>query len=336
MAYDANLNNELGFEWILFKHASGHSLLNRWHEMSWLKKELIVRKIMDYMVQLSRIELSGIGSMFRYSLSSGNSEGFHHKIGEYVAAYFFRNEHIQLEIPRGPYTTSSEWLAAHMEIISHNITMWHESGGDDRGLAVEAQKIFEDLQRVLLKFFPSFDPEPTFLDQHRFDEYSILVDDSGDLVCILDWSSINAVPRWEAYQIPRFLYSTCVKYIPEPPTEEDKQDEEFYEEYKYKIQNYETWRLRTFFLEKMQRIAPEWVRTFKKETTKRDILMAIECLDHSLHTMRVQRWLNCVLEDRIPQKSLTDAVSFPWLRDYADDMPCQRHVKVEDPDEEAT
>lgn len=47
VAYDAGLNNELGFEWVLLEYPKGHSFSDRWHETSWLKKELIACKIAD-------------------------------------------------------------------------------------------------------------------------------------------------------------------------------------------------------------------------------------------------------------------------------------------------
>jgi hypothetical protein len=89
-----------------------------------LKKELIVRKVADYVAQLLRLKLSSIGSLFPENLTD---DSVSHLVGECIVPYFFKYKHIQLDIPRGPYTTSSEWLAAHMEFLFHYIEMWRAS-----------------------------------------------------------------------------------------------------------------------------------------------------------------------------------------------------------------
>ena len=277
IAYDADLDNELGYEWILLKHAHGRSFADRWLELSWLQKELLVRKIADYVAQLSRLELSGIGSIFQYNLSSGNTKGVEHVVGEYIGPYFYKGEHIQLNIHRGPYQASSEWLAAHMEFMLYDIAKWRASDDDnDKELAVEVQKVYNKIQLVIQQLFPEFDSEPTFLYPHNFNDHNIIVGDSGNLICILNWSGISAGPGWASCQVPYFLDVDCVKYIPEPLNEEELNDESSVSLYQERIEDYEAWRLRAFFFEEVRRVEPKWVKTFKELTSKRDVIAAIE------------------------------------------------------------
>ena len=128
IAFDTKLDNELGYGWILLRHGQGKAFSVRWHELSWLK-EVLVRKIADYVAQLSRTKLSGIGSLYQYNLSSSDPANIHHAVGQYVDPYFFEDEHIHVNTHRGPYTCSSEWLAAHMEIMLYDIANLHS--GDD-------------------------------------------------------------------------------------------------------------------------------------------------------------------------------------------------------------
>ncbi|KAF3049853.1 hypothetical protein E8E11_008919 [Didymella keratinophila] len=216
IVFDANLDNELGYEWILLKHGRCKSFAERWHDLSWLKREVLVRKIADYVTQLSQIEPSDIGSLYQSSLGSTDPENVHHVVGEYVDPYFFTYEHIQVKTHRGPYTCSSEWLAAHLEIMLYDIANLRAGDVNDHELSVAMQRMFDKIQTIMCRVFPDVDPEPTFLYIHNIDDYNIMIDDEGDLVCILNWSGLNVVPAWAACQLPCFLNVIYAKYTREP------------------------------------------------------------------------------------------------------------------------
>lgn len=61
--------------------------------------------------------------MFQHNLNNSDAKDVDHFVGEYITPCFFKYEHVQLNIPRDPYTTSPEWLAAHMEFLFHDIRM---------------------------------------------------------------------------------------------------------------------------------------------------------------------------------------------------------------------
>jgi hypothetical protein len=71
LAHDANLRNELGFEWILMECMEARPLHDVWHAISWLKKALLVMQTVDLMTQLFQREMPNIGS--RYLVSSGQN-----------------------------------------------------------------------------------------------------------------------------------------------------------------------------------------------------------------------------------------------------------------------
>lgn len=89
-----NSNNELGYEWVLVKQLKGHTLQDWSHQLFWLQRELFVRRVIDTFAQLFRLELLGIGSISQYNLSSGRNEEVEHVIGECIAPYFYKGEHV--------------------------------------------------------------------------------------------------------------------------------------------------------------------------------------------------------------------------------------------------
>lgn len=65
LAYSADLDNEMGFEWILMERVNGRPLEDCWHELSWLQKELLVQKMAQYLTELSCLRFTGIGSVYQ-------------------------------------------------------------------------------------------------------------------------------------------------------------------------------------------------------------------------------------------------------------------------------
>lgn len=161
-----------------------------------------------------------------------------------------------------------------------------------------------------------------------------MVENSGDLVCILNWSEVAAVPRWEACQVPGLLVSNYVKYIPETLDDEEMQDKGRRDFYEGKIENYKAWHLREFF-EEMRRIAPEWVETLTKSSDKQGVFAAIEWVASDFFTPKIQQWLHCMLENRVPVQPLTHEICDPRLKPSADYEACVGFAKVENPVEGA-
>lgn len=273
VAFDADYSNELGFEWILMEgiNSNHFPLQERWRELSWLQKELLVRKVADYVAQLSGLELSGIGSVFRYNLRSyttGVPEDFDYLTGELISPRFFKDDRIQLCFHRGPYQTSSEYIAAHLEFLLHDIAALRASGDEeDQQQAIKAHEIFRKIELVVEKLFPSYAAEPTFL-VPNFNKANIYVDAEGNLVGILDWSSVAAVPLWDACHTPNFLGRTKYNACPEPVVPFEEMVEDQLEWYNEKVDLYEEEQLRMFFVQEMRRIEPKWADSYENENLR--------------------------------------------------------------------
>jgi len=134
--YNALRNDEVGFEWMIQERVSGSSLKSQWHQISWLEKELVVRKITEYLTQLFRKRFSRMGNIYDTQdlqqlseqdlpdamlLSADHSTAdTAFSMSEIVSIPFFYNDHGFVDVERGPYKHSREWLAAQLQFALHD------------------------------------------------------------------------------------------------------------------------------------------------------------------------------------------------------------------------
>jgi aminoglycoside phosphotransferase (APT) family kinase protein len=316
IAYDADLTNELGFEWILMERMNGRSLHEKWHEMSWLKKGLLVQQVAGFTAQLARMQLSGIGSIYHAEAATdadGESVDIQsYRLGEAVRPTFFLESHIQLPIARGPFTNSEAFVSAHMQHLQHDIaTQLQSDDEDEQEDAEEMQEVYIELESIIPQLLPPrATKEPSMLYHPDLSANNILVNDEGDLVGIVDWESVIAAPAWLSCQLPEFLQgpSRSILSCPEALPEEFQHDAAAVEVNQEQLYGYEKAQLRRFFLEEMARVEPHWAETFRTESTRRDVLVAIELVAMGLRTNTVKGWAEAVGEGRVPKVSLTDAI----------------------------
>jgi hypothetical protein len=115
IASDSNLQNELGFEWIIMKCIDARPLFDAWQEVSWLKKQLLVQQVATFCAQLVDTNLSGIGSLCCGKDGSGRgiTTGHHDfRTGEIVLPTFFMEDAISSTLIEA-YTTAVELTSAH-------------------------------------------------------------------------------------------------------------------------------------------------------------------------------------------------------------------------------
>ena len=326
-AHSENLEDVLGFEWILMERMPGRPLREVWHEMSWLHKELLVQQIVKFMVQLYHLKLSGIGSLYFNRSPTISGRSTHYTVGEAVTQAFFIDDHIQQPIYRGRFASSQSFVDAHMAFLQHDITKLQHAedsdsyDSDDEEQAEGMSEIYTKLEKVIPKVFT------TPAEEHKHEESilfngdislnNILVSSSGSLVGIVDWECTTTVPPWYACQIPQFLdglLPTSTTSQPQPPlplTPEALADKDAVQFHNEQLQCYELTCLRTFFVEEMRRQCPEWLVHRKDGAKKRDVLIAIEeCGDDSQWTL-INGWLDAVLDGREPKKGLLEAMWTP-------------------------
>jgi hypothetical protein len=131
-AYDANLQNELGFEWILMEHVEAQPLHDVWHTMSWLKKGLLVMQTVQFMAQSFRREMPSIGSLYFVDsdqvITPTSPKAF--TVSETVLPPFFKSTNFELDIP---FISSADYIAARIALTQHFASKLDLTDEDDAG-----------------------------------------------------------------------------------------------------------------------------------------------------------------------------------------------------------
>jgi hypothetical protein len=316
IAFDAESQNELGFEWIMMEMMPGVSLRKRWRKMTWETKETIVRQLVDYQAQLFPKTFPLTGNLFSQASGSGPFD-----LGPIVSLTFFWGDHLTHPVARGPFKNSYEWLEARLKfaLTDQQRILSTTDDEDDIEDAEFAKDLVEELAQELPKVFPP-EAEGDFCNVLFHDDLSmqnIMVDEDGKLTAIVDWECVSAVPLWRACQIPQLLEGrsrdeepTRDQYMSASDGEEEEADADaldnegvnqlFWEH----LMDYEQTQLRKLFLREMEKIRPEWVAAMTSSTLKADMEKAVHNCDNSWSFKIVKRWLTAYKEGNV--ESLTE------------------------------
>ncbi|KAK7419781.1 hypothetical protein QQX98_003153 [Neonectria punicea] len=143
-AYDATRSKLIEFEWIAMTRIPGNPLADVWRDIDFAHKEQLVRQLARFSSDTFCNQLHGIGSIFLVHeavvgiSSSPDSESAktilqpqqsigsllttNEKVrdssepGRITSADFIWDDRIQKDIPRGPFESSRDWLAARLTI----------------------------------------------------------------------------------------------------------------------------------------------------------------------------------------------------------------------------
>lgn len=236
-------------------------------------------------------------------------QSFH--IGEAVQPALFMGDHIQLPIYRGPFPSSNSLVTAHMQHLQHDIsTQLQSHDGDEQDDSEEMQEVYNLLEPIIPRLFPpgSTTRESTFLFHPDLSANNVLLNDHGNLIGIVDWECVIATPSWLSCQLPEFLEGPSTSFLACPDSHLAPSDTEVLEFHQEQLYNYEKAQLRRFFLEEMGRVDGQWIKTFRKESTRRDVLVAIELLSTGMRMGLVKGWVKAVADGRTPKMSLTNAM----------------------------
>ncbi|KAL2051505.1 hypothetical protein ABVK25_008167 [Lepraria finkii] len=104
----------------------GTTLEDACYAMSWSAKRKLIDKTVNFSAQLFRLRAPSIGNTYRSADTADIPNDLQcpaipeNKVGRIVSMPFFRNDHLSLNIPRGPFSTSREWLAASLAIKKYD------------------------------------------------------------------------------------------------------------------------------------------------------------------------------------------------------------------------
>ncbi|KAF2851945.1 hypothetical protein T440DRAFT_488562 [Plenodomus tracheiphilus IPT5] len=263
LAYDADNKNELQYEWILIEMMPGTPLNSRWRSMSWQAKETIIKQLAAFQAQLFTREFSRIGNLFHNSID----------LGPLVSLIFFWGDHLQHEVPRGPFLNSHEWLRTRLSfaLLDQQCILRTSEVEDDLEDAEFAKALIEDILEILPNIFPT-----SLMDGSR----SILFhDDLSILTAIIDWDSDAEDDDATSCNSPD---SDGVSSL-----------------YWDHLLEFEQTQLRKVFVEEMTMLQPEWVMVMKESTLKADFEKVVHNCDNSWAFRAVRRWITISAEGRI-------------------------------------
>lgn len=317
IAYDATRKTEMGFERILMTEIQGRTLSNCWRELEISAKSKLTGKLAEFSVSLWRNQLQGIGNLYpsattdgesalaQQPVASDTSEGFEieqTRMGRIVSLGFLWGSHGRQNVPRGPFSCTKDWIHAYLALHRND---YHEFSDkhtgrkdldDDTKEEIEEAKVFlemvEDLENIFHLVFPDDTEvaEPSMIFHADLSQNNIMLDDKGDIIGILDWECVSAMPLWKACYYPRFLHGSPRR---EKPNIEnyDRGNPEPGTAYWEHLDAYETTILRDVFMEEIRRLDPGWAAVFDASGFQRDYGAAVQHLQNPIWFGVIQDWI---------------------------------------------
>ncbi|KAL2678538.1 hypothetical protein Neosp_009286 [[Neocosmospora] mangrovei] len=288
ITYNSSLDSTLGFEWILMTRLDGTSLSSAWTHIDFSTKSTLVRQFASFAASLFRNQLSGIGNIYPASRPILSPT-----TGRIVSMPFFWGDRINLDMDRGPFRHSRDWIAARLRLAESDCLAVlrkypadaeiDSDAEDDKEDATRTASIIAKLQQLIDIVFPetTMAEDPTVLSHTDLSRSNILVDEVGKLTGVVDWECVSALPLWKACSYPSFL---------EGRPRRDKPDETRYTQdldqvppslYLEHLLEYELTLLRALFLEEMERVEPRWTAVFNASQLQRDFDLAVEHCDNA-------------------------------------------------------
>lgn len=311
--FDDSSKNEIGFEWILMELMSGTSAWRRWRHMTMAQKVVLTQRIAEFQAQLFRHGSSvtcfrGVGT-----LESTTDQALP-AVGQFVSTDFFMGDHIEYDVPRGPFRSSHDWLKSALLIV----VLEHEKGiataedEEDKGLAEKALLLAKRLLALLPNIFPSMQvpQERTALWHDDLGLGNILVDEDGDIAAIVDWECVSAMPLWKTMCMPKFLEGRDrdkepkrENYSDETPAgsvssaakdaDPDELDNEGIDElYWINLLEYEKTQLRKIYIDKMRSLWPDWDLILNDNKLKNDFLKAVYYCSSGFYITKLLKWVD--------------------------------------------
>ena len=307
---------------------SGRPLKELWHSLSFSMKKSLVEESAAYSSCLFQNKLQGIGNIYRtksFPNDSGLSEAtwpagnpvYFNKpllsdnkhmpagladVGRMVSMQFFWGSNILHDVCRGPFTSSSDWIASRLSLsekdcqsILNNLpSILKRLDKADADDAIRTLEIIGKLKPLLPSFFPPNEdnPDPSVLVHDDLSGRNILVHDNGKLAAILDWECVSALPLWNACYYPAFLEGRQRRLEPDIGRYEPEESGEISELYLEHLWEYEVTLLRDVFIDRMASLEPGWVEVFNKSQHQRDFDLAVRDCDNEFVARHIRAWIS--------------------------------------------
>ncbi|KAF2224675.1 hypothetical protein BDZ85DRAFT_258885 [Elsinoe ampelina] len=135
--------------------------------------------------------------------------------------------------------------------------------------------------------------ESTMLWHDDLTASNTMVDERGRLTGVVDWECVSCLPLWYACQYPNLLRGADRQEAPDIEiygrTDDGRVENELYWE---DLEDFELTQMRRAFLERMERVQPEWVATFRSNDWLHGWDMAVSAVDDTLWMKRLGEWMD--------------------------------------------
>ena len=334
VAFDACVDNELGFEWILMTKIPGVSLKSLWDSpaLSWEERVQITKALAGYVKQLRSFNFPHMGSLYPSSrpeferigwLKNSSSEirfvplldDVEFAQGPVVTIPFFYGDRVRLRDDHGPFETSFKYLSSllHLHIASTTnrkeaASVDDEYDEDDISELEDAIAAYESLLSILPTFFPPDTSTPETFSLHHDDisTNNILVDPTTHRITgIVDWECVSLQPSWKVVQVPQLLDGPEVDAgspipVAQPPPPPDKAAGDFHKELRDHV---EQMLLRRIFFDGLGG---------KPDYGSRERLFENKVYQAEVRPTIVRNWANRVQEGLDPFPAKTEANLYFW------------------------
>ncbi|KAF9536552.1 Phosphotransferase enzyme, partial [Lunasporangiospora selenospora] len=105
-AWDSDPDNAIGAEYILMEKMNGVPLSEKWDHLAFEEKKHIINQVIDIMLQLLDTSFDRIGSLY---MDENDST---YRIGPIISDLFFDGKRGTMDLERGPWGSTSEYLTA--------------------------------------------------------------------------------------------------------------------------------------------------------------------------------------------------------------------------------
>ena len=214
-----------------------------------------------------------------------------------VSMPFFWDKRFTMDVSRGPFPSSREWLLAHLALIEGDcdiILQDKDAEPDDIEETERTKAIISRLRDHLPRFFPSNETETeSFAISHEdINHHNILVDESGTFKALVDWECVSVLPLWKVCRLPEYLDGPECHVKPDPISQYKGVEDELYQLH---LKKYEYTLLRSVFLDEMRVVDPEWIQEYERSIKRADFGKAVESCDVPWKGT-VENWLDALDE----------------------------------------
>ncbi|KAF4334420.1 kinase [Fusarium beomiforme] len=196
-----------------------------------------------------------------------------------VSHEFFMGDHLEYDIPRGPFRSTHDWLSAILAIIIRHQTLVLENSEDEDDIE-DAGDILPVAQSLLALL-----PKDLNLN-------NILVNEKGQITAVIDWE-FDDQPREDEPQRDSYANDTPGQAIEE---EDECNDPDYLNNegknglYWIHQMEYETTQLRKVYKANLEELCPGSV---KESPLKDDFYEAVLQCD-GIWKKKVRRWAECI------------------------------------------